>query len=104
MVMLAAGAAAALAIGLAYAETTTSKSGSSSATITQDPATDMKRKVVKTPDGQKIIQKSGAGSVSISQSSGGGASKDDDKMDDMDCPDKEGAKDKAKSKDADDDC
>jgi hypothetical protein len=95
LVMLAAGTAAALTLGVAKAETMTSKSGNSTTTITQEPGTNIKRKVTKTPDGQTIIQRSGGGSATITQKSGGSAKSDRDDEDDLDemtCPDKPAAK------------
>ena len=100
LVMLAAGAVAALAFGMARADTITEKSGNSTATITQEPGTNVKRKVIKTPDGQTIIQQSGGNSASVKQSGGSG------KADDTDCSNKSKGKTAAKKKtdDDDDDC
>ncbi len=104
LVILAAGVAAALAMGTVRAETITEKSGNSTATITQEPGTNMKRKVIKTPNGQTIVQESGNSKSTISQSGGGNSTVIQQSTDDgMDCPDK--AKGDAKSKKADDgDC
>lgn len=93
-VILGACAASILAIGLAQAETFTSKSGNSTLTVTQTPGTNMKRSVVKTPDGQTVVQQSGGNSIVSTQKRGTDA--DDDEMDDMTCPDK-AVKGKAKS-------
>ena len=41
-----------------YSDTITEKSRNSISTITQEPGNDIKRKVVKTPNGQQIIQES----------------------------------------------
>ncbi len=115
LVMLAAGAAAVLAFGVARAETITEKSGNSTATVTQEPGTNMKRKVIKTPNGQTIIQHSGNSHVMIQQSGRGSGSNavisqqnsGDDMMDDPffkdDCKAK-GKGSKSKSSDDDDDC
>ena len=113
-VILAAGAAAALAFGIARAETITEKSGNSTATITQEPGTNMKRKVTKSPNGQTIVQESGNSKVVIHQSGGGGSNtvisrqssgNDKDDADDMACPDKSTkGKTAGKAKSDDDDC
>ncbi len=110
MVILAAGAAALLALGIVRAATITEKSGNSTATITQEPGTNIKRKVVKTPNGQTIVQQSGGNSVKFKQSGGGsssvtqqGGSDNMDDADDMDCPDK-GKSGAASKKSDDEDC
>jgi hypothetical protein len=117
LVMLAAGAIAALSFGIARAETITEKSGNSTATVTQEPGTNIKRKVIKTPDGQTIVQESRNSKVVIHQSGSGSggtnsvisrqsSGNDKDDADDMACPDKSTkgkTAGKAKSDD-DDDC
>ena len=116
LVILAAGVAAALAIGTVRAETITEKSGNSTATITQEPGTNMKRKVIKTPNGQTIVQESGNSRSTITQSGGGSGrsstviqqSTGDDMMNDpffndSDCKTKGKSAKKSKSSDDDDD-
>jgi hypothetical protein len=99
LIMLAAGTAAAFALGIARADTITEKSGNSTATITQEPGTNMKRKVIKTPDGQTIIQQSGGNSASVKQSGHSG------KADVSDCNKSKGkTAAKKKTDDDDDDC
>jgi hypothetical protein len=61
-----------VAISVTYAETITEKSGDSVSTITQEPGTNIKRKVIKTPDGQTIIQESNGNSAVVIQKKGSG--------------------------------
>lgn len=84
-----------LTIGLASAETITSKSGNSTMTITQEPGTNMKRKVIKTPDGQTIIQQSGRSTAEVTQGTS-------DDVDDKACAEKKAKK--TSKVDDDDDC
>jgi hypothetical protein len=65
------------AISMTYAETITEKSGDSVSTITQEPGMNMKRKVIKTPDGQTIIQESNGNSAVVIQNKTGSLSKEE---------------------------
>ena len=100
IVMMGWVAALALTAGAAHAQTTTERSGNSTSTITQEGAGKVERKVIKTPDGQKIIQRSGGNTATVTQKNapGGGASKEADgafeegDMEEMECPEKPAAK------------
>jgi hypothetical protein len=97
ILIMSSAAALALAAGMASAETITNKSGNSTSTVTQEGGGPVKQKVIKTPDGQKIITQSGGNSSTVTQKGGSsrssskidsGPMEDDSEMETEECPEK----------------